>query len=103
MFICIGVYSVHYSTFDVWLVICFGAADYLMRLLDFPVAPLVLGFVLGPLVEEHFRRAMILSRGDLVTFIDRPVSGTIMAITAAVLIWGLWSARRRDTLPIVVP
>jgi hypothetical protein len=82
MFICIGTYSVNNSAFDVWLVVLFGALGYLMRILDFPAAPLLLGFVLGPMMEEHFRRAMRLSRGDFMIFFDRPISAVVMALSS---------------------
>ena len=95
MFICIGTYSVNQSSFEVWLVVFFGALGYVMRIFDWPAAPLLLGFVLGPLMEEHFRRAMLLSRGDFMTFFDRPISATVMALTAALLIWGAWSAMKQ--------
>jgi len=95
MFICIGTYSVNNSAFEVWLVVFFGFAGYLMRIFNFPAAPLLLGFVLGPLMEEHFRRAMLMSRGSFSTFIDRPISATVLAVTAALLVWGTWSAYRR--------
>ncbi len=95
MFICIGTYSVNNSAFEVWLVVFFGFAGYLMRIFNFPAAPLLLGFVLGPLMEEHFRRAMLMSRGSFSTFIDRPISATVLAITASLLVWGTWSAYRR--------
>jgi len=91
MFICIGTYSVNNSTFDVMMVAFFGALGYTMRLLAFPAAPMLLGFVLGPMMEEHFRRAMLLSRGDPATFIDRPISATVMALTLAILLWGIAS------------
>ena len=99
VFICIGTYSVHQSAFEVGLVVFFGAVGYMMRVLDWPAAPLLLGFVLGPLMEEHFRRAMLLSRGDFATFVDRPISATVMAITLFLLVWGFWSTfkeRRRN-------
>jgi len=94
MFICIGTYSVSNNAFDVWLIVLFGLVGYGLRLLDFPAAPLLLGFVLGPLMEEHFRRAMLISRGNLQVFIDRPISATILALTALLLVWGIWSALR---------
>lgn len=94
MFICIGVFTVNYSAFDVWLVLVFGAFGYLMRILDLPAAPLLLGFVLGPLMEEHFRRAMILSRGDFMIFLDRPISAVIIVLTIVLLVYGLWSSIR---------
>ena len=94
MFICIGTYSVNSSAFDVWVVLAFGLLGYLMRLLRFPAAPLLLGFVLGPMMEEHFRRAMLLSRGDFMTFFDRPISAVVMTLAILLLIWGLVSALR---------
>lgn len=94
LFICVGTYSVNTSSFDLWIVAFFGFFGYMMRMLDWPAAPLLLGFVLGPLMEEHFRRAMLLSRGDFATFIDRPISATVISITAALLVWGIWSALR---------
>nr|WP_165284725.1 tripartite tricarboxylate transporter permease [Pseudomonas sp. ZH-FAD] len=89
MFICIGTFSVNNSYFDVLLVVLFGAIGYGMRVLGFPAAPLLLGFVLGPMMEEHFRRAMLLSRGDFTTFIDRPISATVLGLTVFVLLLGL--------------
>lgn len=105
MFICIGVYTVSNSAFDVWLVLFFGALGYVMRIFDWPGAPLLLGFVLGPLMEEHFRRAMLMSRGNFGTFIDRPISATVLAITAILLLWTMYSAlsgRRKKRLSALV-
>ncbi len=99
MFICIGTYSVSQSVFDIWLVVFFGLLGYFMRIFDWPAAPMLLGFVLGPLMEEHFRRAMLLSRGSFSTFVERPISATVMAITLALLVWGVASAikqKRRE-------
>jgi TctA family transporter len=90
LFVCIGAFSANNSIFDVWVVLAVGALGYLMRLADLPPAPLLLGFVLGPMMEEHFRRALMLSRGNFSTFLTRPISGTIIALTAAILAWGLW-------------
>ncbi|MFP1645989.1 tripartite tricarboxylate transporter permease [Pontitalea aquivivens] len=95
MFVCLGVYSVNNSIFEIWLVLSIGALGYLLRVLGFPVTPLLLGFVLGPMMEEHFRRAMIISRGDATVFFTRPTSGTIMAITILLLLWVVWSTYRR--------
>lgn len=95
VFICIGVYSVNNSAFEVSLVILFGLLGYTLRVLDFPIAPVLLGFVLGPLMEEHFRRALLISRGDFMTFVERPISGAVLAITVLVLGWLLLSATRK--------
>lgn len=92
MFICIGAYTSGFSPLNIWMVAAFGALGYAMRVFRFPGAPLLLGFVLGPLMEEHFRRAMVLSRGDFAVFFERPISAVIMAITGLVLIWGVWSS-----------
>lgn len=100
MFICIGAYSASFSPLNVWMVFGFGAMGYAMRIFNFPGAPLLLGFVLGPLMEEHFRRAMLLGRGDFMTFFDRPISATIMSLTGMILLWSVWSsegARKRRT------
>lgn len=94
MFICIGTYSVHNTSFDVWLIAVLGLAGYLLRQFGFPAAPLLLGFVLGPMLEDHFRRAMLLSRGDFMTFVESPVSLVTLLITLALLVWGIWSGRR---------
>lgn len=93
-FICIGVYSINNTAFDVMLVIFFGMIGYFMRMLDFQPAPLLLGFVLGPLMEENLRRTLLISRGDFMVFLERPISATIMVMTAALLVWALWNALR---------
>lgn len=82
----IGVYSVASNTFDLYAVAFFGLLGYVMSKLRFEPAPLLLGFVLGPLLEENLRRAMILSRGDPMTFIDRKISLTLLLMAAAVLV-----------------
>jgi putative tricarboxylic transport membrane protein len=100
LFVAIGVYSVNNNAFDVWLVMVCGAFGYLMLLLRFQVAPLLLGLILGPLMEEYFRRALTISRGDLMVFVQRPISGTVLALTALLLLWAAWSTlRHRPTLP----
>lgn len=95
--VCIGVFSVNNSTADVLTVILFGALGYVMRLLGFPAAPLLLGFVLGPMMEEHFRRALLLSKGSFTTFVSSPLSLAFLLVAAALLIWSGFSAYRRKT------
>lgn len=87
MFVCIGVYSVNNAPFDVFMVMVFGVLGYAMRLLQFNPAPLLLGFVLGPLMEENLRRTLLISRGDFMIFLERPISATVIAITVGLLIW----------------
>jgi putative tricarboxylic transport membrane protein len=85
-FCAIGVYSVNSNVYDLYAVAFFGFIGYVLTKLRCEPAPLLLGFVLGPLLEENLRRAMILSRGDPMTFISRPISATLLFIALAVLI-----------------
>jgi TctA family transporter len=94
VFICIGVYSVSSSTFDVFLVIVFGILGYGARTLGFPVPPMLLGFVLGPLMEQQFRRTMLMSRGNFDVFMTRPMSATFIILAALLLAWSIWAAHR---------
>ena len=73
-----------------------------MRLLGLQPAPLLLGFVLGPLMEENFRRAMLIARGDMLVFLERPISATFIIITLALLSWTLWSTLRPRRRPAIV-
>lgn len=93
--IAIGVFSVSNSLFDVGQVLVIGIVGVLLALLGFEPAPLVLGLVLGPMMEENFRRALLLSRGDALTFFTRPLSGAFMAVTVLILAAGLWGRYRR--------
>jgi putative tricarboxylic transport membrane protein len=91
----IGVYSVNNSSFDVLLTLLFGLLGFWFNRHGFPAAPLLLGFVLGPLLEENFRRALLLSDGDLLTFLQRPVSLGFLLCTLGILLAAAWSGRRR--------
>jgi TctA family transporter len=85
-FCSIGVYSVNGTIYDLYAVAFFGLIGYVLVKLRCEPAPLLLGFVLGPLLEENLRRAMILSRGDPSTFVTRPISLTLLLLALAVLI-----------------
>ena len=85
VFCCIGVYTVNNTVFDVYITAAFGIAGYLFTKLGCEPAPLLLGFILGPMMEEHFLRALLLSRGDLSTFVTRPLSLGLL-IAAALLV-----------------
>jgi len=87
VFICIGVYTIHNSVLDIFLVLFFGCVGYGMRLLCFEPAPLLIGLVLGPLLEAYLRRSMIVAHGDPLIFIERPISGVILAASAIILAW----------------
>uniref|UniRef100_UPI0035B29E81 tripartite tricarboxylate transporter permease n=1 Tax=Stella sp. TaxID=2912054 RepID=UPI0035B29E81 len=86
VFSAIGVYSLNNSAFDVYVTIVFAVFGYLLVKLDCEPVPLVLGFVLGPLMEEHLRRAMLLSRGDPMVFVHRPISLALLAVAALLLL-----------------
>ena len=83
----IGGYVPTMSMHDVWLMLIFGIVGYLMRKLDYPMAPAVLAIVLGPLAEPAMRQSLIGSQGDVMIFFERPISGTIMAI--AIILFAL--------------
>ncbi len=97
-FIAVGVYSTHNSLFDVLEVGVFGIIGAVFLALDFPVAPVVLGFVLGPLLEENFRRAMLLSRGSLTVFLTRPIAAWIIGFCALLIAAQVYSYVRRVRL-----
>ncbi|MTH79739.1 tripartite tricarboxylate transporter permease [Paracoccus aestuariivivens] len=87
VFFCvIGVFSINNATFDIWLMALFGVAGYVLRKLDCEPAPLLLGFVLGPMLEEHLRRAMLISKGDPTGFFTSPISAGLLFVAAALLI-----------------
>jgi putative tricarboxylic transport membrane protein len=84
-FCCIGAFSVNNNPFDVFAMAMFGGIGYLLVKLDFEPAPLLLGFVLGPMLEENLRRAMIVSRGDPTVFVTHPLSLILLLMSAALL------------------
>jgi len=86
LFCCIGIYSINNNPGDVIMTAFFGLAGYALYKFGFEPAPLLLGFVLGKLMEETFRQAMVISRGSFMTFVERPLSGALLAITAAILV-----------------
>ncbi len=86
LFCAIGVYSTNNNTFDIWMVGIFGVIGYTFIKLGCEPAPLLLGFILGPMMEENLRRAMLLSRGDWSVFVTRPLSASLLAAAALLLI-----------------
>ncbi|MCA8908504.1 MAG: tripartite tricarboxylate transporter permease [Rhodospirillaceae bacterium] len=93
--ICIGVFSMRTSVFDVWLVVIFGALGYLLQRVGYSPAPLILGFVLGPMLEENLRRAMLMARGDPYRLVADPLTGTILAISGLLVLWAVLGGVRR--------
>lgn len=86
LFCCIGVYSLNNSGFEVALTALFGILGYFFLKAGCEGAPLLLGFVLGPLMEENLRRALLLSQGDATVFLTRPISAVLLALAAALLV-----------------
>ena len=86
LFCCVGVYSLSNQPFDVMLMAVFGLLGYIFVKLECEPAPLILGFILGPLMEENLRRAMLLSRGDATVFFTKPISGVLLGIAIVLLL-----------------
>ncbi|UJB66855.1 tripartite tricarboxylate transporter permease [Acidovorax sp. YS12] len=86
LFCAIGVYTTNNNSFDVWMVGAFGLAGYVFHKLGMEPAPLLLGFILGPMMEEYLRRALLLSRGDWSVFVTRPLSAGLLAAAALLLV-----------------
>ena len=81
-----GVYGASSSVFDVGMLYVFGLIGFAMRRFDFPVAPIVMGLILGPMAEQSMRQALTISAGEFSTFVTRPISGTILAIAVLMLV-----------------
>jgi TctA family transporter len=86
LFCCIGTYSISNSQLDIGLMLLFAVAGVFFVKVGAEPAPFILGFILGPLMEEHFRRAMNLSRGDPMVFVERPISATLLVLTVVLLV-----------------
>ena len=86
IFCAIGVYSINNAPADAIMVAVFGFIGYWLVKTDFEPAPMLLGFVLGPLMEENLRRAMLIARGDPTTFVTRPISGGLLLIALVLIV-----------------
>jgi len=86
VFATLGTYSLNNSIFDVGLMYLIGVVGFGMRRFDFPVAPAIIGLILGPLAEQQFRRALAISQGDLSVFLTRPLSATLLGVAVLVLV-----------------
>jgi putative tricarboxylic transport membrane protein len=86
VFCAIGVFTINGLTFDIYLMAVFGVAGYIFAKLDCEPAPLLLGLILGPLMEEYFRRALLIARGDFTVFLTQPISAALLVMTAVAVI-----------------
>jgi TctA family transporter len=94
VFCAIGVFSLNNNNFDVYMMALFGVLGYVFAKLDCEPAPMLLGFILGPLMEEYLRRALIISRGDPMVFLTRPISATMLAMAVLAMVMVLLPAIR---------
>ena len=103
-----GVFSVNNDPFDMWVVLAFGVVGWLMKKTGFEPGPLILAFVLGPILERSFRQSMLLSGGSLDIFVTRPISGGVFVAMGLLIVMAVVTARRRRRIlsrvgPDVVP
>ena len=101
LFCLIGAYSEHNNITDLWMIVAFGVIGYLFERWRFPIAPMVLGCILGPIAETSYMTTMISYRNDWTVFFTRPVSATVMGLTALALVYPLyrrWRRQRRAAL-----
>ncbi|HSC65569.1 MAG TPA: tripartite tricarboxylate transporter permease [Caldimonas sp.] len=106
-FCCIGTFSVNNNLSDIYTTATFGFIGYMFLRLDLDAAPLMLGFILGPMLEENFRRALLISRGSFSAFFLRPISGTLLALIGIFIAWQIaaffLTLRRPGADPSLVP
>jgi len=93
VFATLGAYGLRQSWFDLFLLYLIGLLGFLMRRYDFPVAPVIVGMILGPLSEQQFRRALSISQGDMTVFVSHPISATLLLLSL-VVVFGPWLWRR---------
>ncbi|MDF2809844.1 MAG: Tripartite tricarboxylate transporter TctA family protein [Microvirga sp.] len=101
-FASVGVYSVNTNGFDLIVMVLFGFVGYLMTKLDCEPAPLLLGFVLGPMIEEYFRRAMAISQGNALVFVQKPISAVMLGLAVIMFLVALLPAISRRRAAIFV-
>ena len=91
----VGSFAIAGRVFDIYVMLAFGLIGYVLRHFGYPMAPLVLGIVLGDLFEKNLRRALVLSDGDLTPFFTRPISAALAALIVGSVGWKLWTLRRK--------
>ena len=91
----VGVFSVNNSVFDIWVMLGMGVFGYFARKVKFDLGPLLLAFVLGPIMERSLRQSLLMSDGSPGVFFVRPIAGTLMGVAIAFLLFNAWSAHRR--------
>lgn len=102
-FCCIGTFSINNNLHDVFITAGFGVIGYAFMRLGLDAAPLMLGFILGPMLEEYFRRQLLISRGDFSSFFTRPIAGSLFALIAVFVGWQLLSFFLKKKTPSLMP
>ncbi len=99
----VGVFALQSSVFDLWVMFGFGVLGYVLRKFNYPLAPIVIGLILGPIAESNFRRSLLMSDDGAMVFFDRPVSALIMVVNVLLIIlvllpdkWRVWKTRVSD-------
>lgn len=92
----VGAFAMNNRVFDIWSIFMFALVGYGLSRFDFPPAPVVLGFVLGPIIELNFRRGMMSSYGNFAAFFTRPIAGTVLVLTILILVWQVLSNIRKS-------
>jgi putative tricarboxylic transport membrane protein len=86
----VGAYAMRGNLADVWLMLGFGVLGYAMQRGGYPMAPLILALILGPMAEENYRRALVMSDGSHAIFLTRPIAGSLLGLAAASVGWAGW-------------
>ena len=102
VFCVIGVFSLSNTTFDIYFMALFGFLGYLFRKLECEPAPMLLGFILGPMMEEYLRRALLLSKGSPMVLVTRPISATMLVLATGVMISVMLPAWRKKREEVFV-
>jgi putative tricarboxylic transport membrane protein len=97
----LGAFALRSNMVDVWVAIAFGVVGFVLEKFSYPVAPLLLALILGPMAEENFRRSLILSEGSYLGFITHPICATILGLALLSLLYGTWRSRSHARKPVI--
>ena len=92
---CVGVYVINGRPVDLWIMLLAGIAGYFLEKVNVPLAPIILGMILGPMAEQSVRRALLISRGDATELVTRPISAVLAIATVLVILWPIFKALRQ--------
>src|SRR5699024_4555538 len=95
----VGAYGVRGNVLDIWVALAAGVLGMCMRFTGFPIVPMVIGMVLSPMIEQSLRQGLLITRGDFLAFLQRPIALSLFILTAVILIWAIASAGRKRPVP----